>query len=80
MYTDQMRSAFRSLAHLAPKGFKVTLVDNEHFITIKAAEADFLKLSYDDKLKAVEYMIRSKKALEENGAIVLLVREGGQEL
>jgi hypothetical protein len=25
-------------------------------------------------------MIRAKKALEENGAIVLLVREGGKEL
>jgi hypothetical protein len=28
----------------------------------------------------VEYMIRVKKALEANGAIVLLVREGGKEL
>jgi hypothetical protein len=27
----------------------------------------------------VEYMIRVKKALEDNGAIVLLVREGGKE-
>jgi hypothetical protein len=25
-------------------------------------------------------MLRTKKALEENGAIVLLVREGGKEL
>jgi hypothetical protein len=28
----------------------------------------------------VEYMIRVKKALEANGAIVLLVREGGKDL
>jgi len=31
------------------------------------------------KTRAVEYMIRVKKALEDNGAIVLLVREGGVE-
>ena len=28
---------------------------------------------------AIEYMVRAKKALEDNGAIVLLVREGGAE-
>jgi uncharacterized protein (DUF1330 family) len=33
----------------------------------------------EDKRQAVEYMIRVKKALEDNGAIVLLVREGGVE-
>jgi hypothetical protein len=32
-----------------------------------------------DKRRAVEYMVRVKKALEDNGAIVLLVREGGKE-
>jgi hypothetical protein len=32
------------------------------------------------KREAIEYMIRVKKALEDNGAIVLLVREGGKEL
>jgi hypothetical protein len=36
-------------------------------------------LTGEDKIRAVEYMIRSKKALEDNGAIVLLVREGGKE-
>lgn len=79
MYTDSMRRAFRSLSHLAPEGFKLTIVDNEHFLTLKATEPDFLRLSYDDKLKAVEYMFKAKEALEDNGAIVLLVREGGKE-
>jgi hypothetical protein len=36
--------------------------------------------SSDLKRQAIEYMIRVKKALEDNGAIVLLVREGGKEL
>ena len=74
-----MKRAFRSLSHLAPAGFKLTIVDNEHFLTLKATEPDFLRLSYDDKLKAVEYMFKAKEALEDNGAIVLLVREGGKE-
>lgn len=77
MYTDEMARAFRSLDHHAPKGFGVQLVDNDNFITVKAKEDVFMRLSDEDKRKAVEYMVRVKKALEDNGAIVLLVREGG---
>lgn len=79
MYTDAMRRAFRSLDHFAPKGFKLELVDNDSFITVKASEKSFMSLLDEDKRRAVEYMIRVKKALEDNGAIVLLVREGGKE-
>lgn len=78
MYTDDMRRAFRSIK--APKNFKVTLIDHDNFITVKASEKDFFSLNGEDKRIAVEYMIRVKKALEMNGAIVLLVREGGKEL
>lgn len=74
-----MRSAVHSLAHHAPKGFGLTIVDNEHFLTVKASEKEFFSLVDEDKRKAVEYMVRVKKALEDNGAIVLLVREGGKE-
>jgi hypothetical protein len=79
MYTDSMKSAFRSLSHFAPKNFAVQLVDNDNFITVKASEKAFMSLNGEDKRRAVEYMIRIKKALEDNGAIVLLVREGGAE-
>lgn len=79
MYTDAMRRAFRSVAHFAPKGFAVQLVDNDNFLTVKASEKDFMSLTGEDKVRAVEYMVRVKKALEDNGAIVLLVREGGKE-
>jgi hypothetical protein len=78
MYTDQMKRAFRSIH--APKNFNVTLVDNDNFITVKASEPQFMRLTVEDRVAAVEYMIRVKKALEDNGAIVLLVREGGKEL
>ena len=77
MYTDAMRRAFHSVR--APKNFSLILVDNDHFITVKAPEKEFMRLNLDEKYEAVEYMVRVKKALEDNGAIVLLVREGGKE-
>lgn len=80
MYTDAMRTAVHSLGHFAPKGFGVTIIDNDHFLSVRASEKDFMSLLDEDKRRAVEYMIRVKKALEDNGAIVLLVREGGEEL
>jgi len=79
MYTDSMKRAFHSLAHFAPKGFALQIIDNDNFITVKASEKMFMSLSDEDKRRAVEYMIRTKKALEDNGAIVLIVREGGKE-
>lgn len=77
MYTDAMKMAFHSI--VPPKNFGVQLVDNEHFITIKAKEDVFMRLLDEEKRAAIEYMVRVKKALEDNGAIVLIVREGGQE-
>jgi hypothetical protein len=76
MYTDAMRRAFRSIT--PPKNFSVNIIDEEHFLTVLAKEKDFMSLTGEDKIYAVEYMIRVKKALEDNGAIVLLVREGGK--
>jgi hypothetical protein len=79
MYTDNMKMAFRSLDSHCPKGFRVKVIDNEHFLTVSADEATFMKLYDEDKRRAIEYMARVKDALERNGAIVLLVREGGKE-
>lgn len=80
MYTAEMARAFRSLDHYAPKGFTLQLVDNDNFITVKASEEKFNRLDDFGKRRAVEYMVLVKKALEDNGAIVLLVREGGEEV
>lgn len=77
MYTDAMKMAFHSIR--APKNFALQIVDNEHFITVRASEEQFMRLMDDEKRGAVEYMVRVKKALEDNGAIVMLVREGGVE-
>jgi predicted transcriptional regulator len=80
MYTDEMRRAFRSLDSYCPKNFAVKVVDNDYFITIIAPEKIFMSLpSQEEKIKAIEYMIRVKKALEMHGAIVEILREGGKE-
>lgn len=80
MYTDQMRNAFASIKHFCPTGFVLEVIDNDSFLTLRASEPHFMKLTGEDKLRAVEYMVRAKNALEDNGAIVLLVREGGKSI
>lgn len=75
-----MMRAFRSVAHFCPKGFTLDVIDETHFITLRAPEVEFMRLNGEDKVRAVEYMIRAKKALEDNGAIVMLVREGGKDV
>lgn len=72
MYTDSMQRAFRSL--IPPKGFVVDIIDNEHFLTVRANESQFMRLDEFEKRRAIEYMVKVKKALEDNGAIVMLVR------
>lgn len=73
MYTESMKMAFRSI--LPPKGFSVDIIDNDNFIVVRADEIAFTRLSHDDKIEAAQYMINVKKALEDNGAIVMLTRK-----
>ncbi len=73
MYTDAMRRAFHNI--IAPKNFKVSLIDNDTFLTIKLDERSFTKMTHDEKLDAVKYVSMVKKALEMEGAIVLVTRE-----
>lgn len=79
MYTDAMKQALHSLDGTGPKGFTLQIIDHNHFLTVKASEKQFMSLLDEQKRHAVEYMVKVKKALEDNGAIVLLVREGGAE-
>jgi hypothetical protein len=78
MYTDEMKRAFYSVT--PPSNFGVQIIDNEHFLTVKASARQFFSLVDEEKRSAIEYMVRVKKALEDNGAIVMLVREGGDEV
>ena len=72
-YTEAMKRAFHSIT--PPENFRVDIIDNDHFITVRANEEMFFRLFDTEKRHAVEYMVRVKDALEQNGAIVLLVRE-----
>jgi len=76
MYTHDMRKAFHSI--VPPKGFSVEIIDNEHFLTIKLDEKVFKAMVHDEKIQALQYVIQVKKALEMNGAIVLVTREALQ--
>jgi hypothetical protein len=58
-----------------PKGFNLELIDNEHFITVKLNEYVFANMVHDDKIQALQYVLNVKKALEMEGAIVLVTRE-----
>ena len=73
MYTDSMKRAFRSI--VPPHKFSISLIDNEHVLTIKLDERSFLTLTHDEKIEAVKYITLVKKALEMEGAIVLVTRE-----
>jgi hypothetical protein len=73
MYTNEMRKAVHSID--VPKGFSVEILDNEHFLTIKLDEKKFLHMFHDQKIAALQYVVKLKKALEDNGAVVLVTRE-----
>lgn len=73
MYTNEMRRAVHNIQ--APKGFGVSIIDNEHFLTIKLDEQQFINMVHDEKIEALKYVVQLKKALEMNGAIVMITRE-----
>ena len=73
MYTDSMRRAFHSIQ--PPKGFSVTIIDNDAFLTVKLDEKQFVWMSHDEKIQSLQYVVSLKKALEMEGAIVLVTRE-----
>lgn len=76
-YTPEMARAFRSIT--PPPTFTVDIVEHVvegmSFLEIVCDERKFVGLVDDEKRGAVEYMIRVKKALEDNGAMVQLTRK-----
>lgn len=73
MYTEEMRKAFHSIP--APVNFGVEIIDNDSFLTVKLDEKKFLYMVHDEKIQALQYVVKLKKALESCGAIVLVTRE-----
>ena len=74
MYSDKMRIAFNSLRDHCPKGFGVDIIDEESFLVLRLDSLGLSKLDDHNKRKAVEYAVRVKAALEDQGAVVLVTR------
>jgi hypothetical protein len=73
MYTDAMRRAFHSIE--PPKNFNVELLDNDQFLTLRIDEKNFARMVDNEKREAIEYVMKLKSALEDNGAVVLVARK-----
>ena len=73
MYTPEMSTAFHAV--VPPKNFGVILMDNEDYINMMVNPDEFLALSDEERLEAVQYINDVKKTLEGFGAIVQVVRE-----
>ena len=76
-YTPQMARAFRSIT--APSNFELVIIEHTvegmGFLEVVADEKQFFRLDHFEKLRAVEYMVKVKQALEACGAIVQLSRK-----
>jgi len=73
MYTEAMSKAFQSIK--GPENFKITIFDSGEFITMMIDPEDIESLLDNQVDDAVQYINDVKKALEELGAVVYIVRE-----
>lgn len=75
MYTDDMRRAMRSLDSQCPKGFSVDIIDNDTFLSVRIDPRQLVHLGYFDQRRAALYIYNVKRALEDCGGTVLLIRK-----
>ena len=73
MYTLEMATAFKSIT--PPENFKVVILENDDFLTILIDPEDIESLADEQVEPAVKYINDIKKALENEGAIVFVVRD-----
>ena len=73
-YTDEMKRAFRAIP-CPVKGFRMDVIDNDHFLTLKLHLKPLLAMSGEDQKRCIVYTINVKEALEQAGAVVLVVRD-----
>ncbi len=73
MYTVEMATAFKSI--VPPENFGVTILDANDFLTIQIDPEDIESLLDHQVEDAIQYIKDVKRVLEEQGAIVYIVRE-----
>lgn len=73
MYTDKMKRAFHSIP--APNnGFRCEVLDNDSFLVLWLDSESLLKQTGEEQRRSVEYAIKVKNALEQEGAVVQVIR------
>lgn len=73
MYTLEMATAFKSIT--PPNNFKLVIMENDDFLTLVIDPEDIENLSDEQVDPAVKYINDVKKALEDEGAVVFVVRD-----
>lgn len=73
MYTLEMATAFKSI--VPPENFKLTIMENPDFLTLVIDPSDIENLDKEQAEPVVKYVNDVKKALENEGAIVFVVRD-----
>jgi hypothetical protein len=73
MYTLEMATAFKSI--VPPENFKLVVMENDDFLTLLIDPEDIENLEDHQVEPAVKYINDVKKALENEGAIVFVVRD-----
>jgi hypothetical protein len=73
MYTLEMATAFKSIT--PPDNFKLVVMENDDFLTLVIDPEDIENLSDEQVDPAVKYINDVKKALEDEGAVVFVVRD-----
>ena len=73
MYTLEMATAFKSI--VPPENFKLVVMENKDFLTLVIDPQDIENLQDHEVEPAVKYINDVKKALEDEGAVVFLVRD-----
>jgi len=69
-----MKMASAQLNAQRPANAKYTIVDQEDFLVLRIDSEAMYKMTHDDKIAAVQWFIKLQKALEQEGAIVIIVR------
>lgn len=68
-----MATAFKSI--VPPENFKVVILENNDFLTILIDPEDIEALTDEQVEPAVKYINDVKKTLENEGAVVFVVRD-----
>ena len=69
-----MKMASHQVKLTQPPKAKYTIVDQEDFLVLRIDSEAMYKMSHDEKIAAVQWFIKLQKALEQEGAIVIIVR------